>query len=62
MCVCVRVCMCVYVCVRICVYKYVYTQIYIYIYCLVSLFNGISTFVGYVIPKPFSKKNSSGTI
>ena len=26
---------------------------------LVSLFNGISTFVGYLIPKPFSLKNSS---
>ena len=25
-------------------------------------FNGISTFVGYLMPKPFSKKNSSGTI
>ena len=29
---------------------------------LVSLFNGISTFLGYLMPKPFSKKNSSGTI
>ena len=29
---------------------------------LVSLFNGISTVVGYLMPKPFSKKNSSGTI
>ena len=29
---------------------------------LVSLFNGISTFVGYLMPNPFSKKNSSGTI
>ena len=29
---------------------------------LVSLFNSISTFVGYVMPKLFSKKNSSGTI
>ena len=29
---------------------------------LVSLFNGISTFVGYLIPKLFSKKNSSATI
>ena len=29
---------------------------------LVSLFNGISTFVGYLMPKPFFKKNSSGTI
>ena len=29
---------------------------------LVSLFNGISTFAGYLMPKPFSEKNSSGTI
>ena len=29
---------------------------------LVSLFNGISTFVGYLMPEPFSSKNSSGTI
>ena len=27
-----------------------------------TLFNGTSTFVGYLMPKPFSKKNSSGTI
>ena len=29
---------------------------------MVSLFNGISTFVGYLMPKPFTKKNSCGTI
>ena len=29
---------------------------------LVSLFNGISTFVGYLMPKLFSQKNSSCTI
>ena len=29
---------------------------------LVSLFNGISTFLGYLMPKLFSKKNSNGTI
>ena len=28
---------------------------------LISLFNGISTFVGYLMPKPFSEKNRSGT-
>ena len=28
----------------------------------VSLFNGISTFVGYLMPKPSSEKNSSGAI
>ena len=29
---------------------------------LVSLFNGISNFVGYLMPKPFFLKNISGTI
>ena len=29
---------------------------------LVSLFNGISTFVGYLMPKPFSEKNSNSAI
>ena len=29
---------------------------------LVSLFNGISTFVGYLTPKIFSLKISNGTI
>ena len=29
---------------------------------LVSLFNVISTFVGYSMPKPSFKKNSNGTI
>ena len=29
---------------------------------LVSLFNSISTFVGYLMPKLFFQKNSSGTI
>ena len=29
---------------------------------LVSLFNGIPTFVGYLMPKPSSYKNGSGTI
>ena len=28
----------------------------------VSLFNGISTFVGHLMPKPFSWKSSSGII
>ena len=28
----------------------------------VFLFNGISTFEGYLMPMPFSKKNSSSTI
>ena len=32
------------------------------LYGLVSLFNGISTFVGYLMPKPFFSKNSRGTI
>ena len=29
---------------------------------LFPLFNGISTFVGYLMPKPSFEKNSSGTI
>ena len=29
---------------------------------LISLFNDISTFVGYLMPKLFPSKNSSGTI
>ena len=29
---------------------------------LVSMFNGISTFIVYLMPKPFSLKNSSGMI
>ena len=41
---------CVSVCVCVCVCG------------LVSLFNGISIFVGYLMPKLFSSKNSSGTI
>ena len=31
-------------------------------YGLVSFFNGISTFVGYLMPMPFSLKNSNDTI
>ena len=55
---------------------YIYIYIYIYVcvcgggwvfvcvvwFGLVSLFNGISTFVGYLMPKLFFQKNSSGTI
>ena len=29
--------------------------------CVISLFNGISTFLGYLIPKPSFYKNSSDT-
>ena len=29
---------------------------------LVSLFTGISAFVGYLMPKSFSENNTSGTI
>ena len=28
-------------------------------FCFVSLFNGMSTFVGYLVPKPSLEKNSS---
>ena len=31
-------------------------------YSLVSLFNGISTFLGYLIPNPSFLKNINGTI
>ena len=33
-----------------------------HIYCLVSLFKGISTFMGYLMPKQLLLKNSSDTI
>ena len=35
---------------------------YLSVFSLFFLFNGISIFVGYLMPKPFSKKNSSGII
>ena len=31
-------------------------------FTLLVLFNGVSTFLGYLMPKPPFKKNSSGTI
>ena len=45
-----------------CIYIYIY--IYIYVFCLFALllFNGISTFVGYLMQNPSFKKNSSGII
>ena len=46
---------CVYVCVCVCVCVHIW-------FGLVSLFNGISTFVGYLMPNLFFEKNSSGTI
>ena len=38
------------------------TENFVCIIFLVILFNGISTYVGYFMPKPFFKKNSSATI
>ena len=35
---------------------------YIYIIYWFGWFNGISTFVGYLIPMPSFQKNSNGTI
>ena len=35
---------------------------YLFSFSLVSLFIGISTFIGYLMPNPFLKKNSSSTI
>ena len=60
-CVSAYVCMCMcisYICVP--VYSCIY--IYINIFHLVSFFNVISTFVGYLMQKPFLKKDNSGTI
>ena len=37
-------------------------QVLLVVFGLVSLFNGISTFAGYLMPKLFSKKSSSDTI
>ena len=51
-CVCVQVNVCVSVFLGACIFVCL---------ILVSLFNGISTFVGYLMPKLFSKKNSRGT-
>ena len=37
------------------VYKYLFhPTVYVCVDWLISLFNGISTFVGYLMPKPFS--------
>ena len=41
---------------------YLRTFVKVFIKVLVSLFNGISTFLGYLIPKPSFKKNSCGII
>ena len=62
-CVCVDICiyvcaninMCIYTCLYMCVHKYMFG------FGLFSLFNGISTFVGYLMSNPFLT-NSSGTI
>ena len=40
----------------------VVTCIGLVLFGFVPLFIGISTFAGYLMPKPFSQKNSSGTI
>ena len=42
--------------------KFMRVLTYVFRFGLVSLFNGISTLVGYLMPKPFSEKNSSGAI
>ena len=55
---------------RLAIFQWVHTRThkhteqdrYIDMFGLVSLFNGISTILGYLMPKPFSQKNSSGTI
>ena len=47
------------------IYAYIYMCRYVFLlvfFFLVFLFNGISTLVGYLMPKPFSLKNNSGAI
>ena len=46
----------------ICCSYYVLWHIGLTLLTLVSLFNGITTFVGYLIPKPSLQKNTSGNI
>ena len=41
---------------------WIYKYISVGVFCLVSLFNRMSTFVGYLMPKLFSEKNSTGKI
>ena len=43
-------------------FEHLHLKIMNYSFVWFSLFNGISTVVGHLMPKPFSKKNSSGTI
>ena len=40
----------------------VYMCVFVFGFGLVSLFNGISNFVGYLMPNNFSEKNRSSTI
>ena len=74
-CVCMCVCVCnfnyhcpiIVVTLSICyIYKcsnYYGTEVVVFIFIsLVSLFNGISTFVGYLMPKPSLLKNSTDSI
>ena len=41
---------------------YVILFVFVFVFWVFFYFYGISTFVGYLMPKPFSLKNSSGTI
>ena len=53
-------CMYVYECMCACIHAYVYEHACVF--GLVSLFNGISTLMGYLMPKSSIQKNSSDTI
>ena len=44
------------------IYIYIYVCVCVYIYTYLCLFNGISTFLGYIMPNPSFEKNSRGTI
>ena len=59
MCVCVCVCVCIYL--RI-IYNFLVNCSYVIIFKWVHLFNGISTFVSHLMPKPSLEKNSNDTI
>ena len=59
-CICVSASVCprgsrfVCVCICMCLYQHVWTMCAGFVWFVCFLFNGISTFVGYLTPKPFS--------
>ena len=53
---------CTYVPVYVCVYMYMSVCVRARTFGAVSLFNGISTYVGYLMPKPYMQNNNIGVI